>query len=145
MGRNRRERSEVTRDVKVSLMVPATTYRRLAEACGREGLTLSALLRRVIDEATLTWPPAAGGGPGPADDLTVRLHPDQRAGLVRAADAWGMPPQALVQLILAEQLPAYLERALGLRGRLLDAGALPSLAESSPADSPAPAEGGPPA
>ncbi len=26
------------------------------------------------------------------DDLTVRLHPDQRAGLRRAADAWGMAP-----------------------------------------------------
>jgi hypothetical protein len=116
MGRKRRERSEVTRDVKVSLMVPAATYRRLGEACAREGLTLSALVRRVIEEATLAWPPAAGAGPGPSDDLTVRLHPDQHAGLRRAADAWGMAPQALVRLILAEQLPAYLERARGAAG-----------------------------
>jgi hypothetical protein len=144
MGRNRRERSEETRDVKVSLLVPAATYRRLGEACQREGLTLSALVRRVIGEAALAWPAAAaGGGPGPADDLTVRLHPDQHSGLRRAADAWGMAPQALVQLILAEQLPAYLERAARLRGRLLGTEALPKPAESSPAAPPGPAEGGP--
>jgi hypothetical protein len=143
MGRKRRERLEGTRDVKVSLMVPAATYRRLGEACEREGLTLSALVRRVIEEATLTWPAAAGAGPGPADDLTVRLHPDQRSGLRRVADAWGMAPHALVQLLLAEQLPAYLERAARLRDRLLGTDAPPSPAESSPGAPPAPAEGGP--
>jgi hypothetical protein len=143
MGRRRRERSDEAGDVKVSLLVPAATYRRLGEACAREGLTLSALLRRVIEEATLAWPPAAGGGAGPADDLTVRLHPDQHAGLRRAADAWGMAPQALVQLTLAEQLPAYLERAARLRGRLPGAEATPKSAESSPGAPPGPAGGTP--
>jgi hypothetical protein len=145
MGRTRRERSEVTGDVKVSLLVPAATHRRLEEACRREGVTLSALVRRVIDEATLTGPAAAGEGAGPADDLTVRLHRDQHSGLRRAADAWGLSSQALVQLILAEQLPAYLERAALLRDRLVGTGVPPSPAESSPAAPPGPAEGGPPA
>jgi hypothetical protein len=134
MGRNR-EKPPAGPDepAKYSFLVPAELDRKIMEICRLRGLrSQSVVLREILAQNVDRYLSAAGGVPpcgetAPAGPGLTRLPIDLtepvRRALDRAARDLNLSPAALVQMVVAEQLPQILQRAgeqLEKLRRLLD-------------------------
>ncbi len=120
---------------KYSFLVPAELDRKILEICRlRGGMTQSDLLREILAQNLDRYlgdaggvPP--GGEPAPPGPGLTRLPIDLTEPVRRALDLasrdLNLSPAAVVQMVVAEQLPQVLQRAGEQREklrRLLDGG-----------------------
>src|SRR5262249_46047532 len=111
---------------KYSLLVPPDLDRRLKKVAETRGVTLSQVLRELIElaldieEKPLTG--AAEGNEGragrPGGGYVVRFNDTTRAVLEHAADLRNVAPSDLIQELVTENLAGTVQKAEGTRAGL---------------------------
>jgi hypothetical protein len=98
----------MTGSTHLSTWVDADTKQRFASAAARQGLSESALLKRLIEQMLAAGPAEAIAPPVPVDlrdaRVTVRLVPEDRALLRERAAARMMPAATYVSMLVRTHL-----------------------------------------
>jgi hypothetical protein len=118
--------AENTKHIKYSFQVAQDLAAKVQEVCQLRRAKVSAVLREILEENLETYRRRALGKPeadaGRADgDLVIRLNDDTRNALARAAEDWNVSPSALVQMILTEHLPDFIQKGREARARIQQA------------------------
>lgn len=133
--------SRVTADTFIHCRVPAATKSAFSAMARRQGMTDSALLKRMIELALQSANVASGSGSGPTIDtrpmgeptgpvsrLTVRLRADDQRLLGERAAARGMAPATYVAVYVRAHLrslaPLPKAEYLALRSTVLELGSI---------------------
>jgi hypothetical protein len=152
MGRRKKgaEPGGGQKPAKVSLLLPAEMNGQLEEAARGHQTTVSVVIRRLISAGIRSWLAPEGAAPAPSrasgeeGEIWVRLTREYAGHLERASSLYGLSREVLVQLILAENLGAYVERARRQQehlGRLLGPAERGQADAGPPPDSPRASEG----
>jgi hypothetical protein len=117
MARKRAGQTRAGQNVKLSIIVPRELHDQVELACARHGLSASALIRRLIAAGISDWVAPQGvpaGAPGHQEGggaaVTLPLTQETLRALDAATTYWGLDRRAVVQLLLAESVGAFVER-----------------------------------
>jgi hypothetical protein len=104
---------------------------KIQEIILRRGVSLSVLVREILEDnldyyfqkamgQAPTQPPVGQAGRG-SGEVLIRLGEGTRRALVETAEDFNLDVSAMVQLILTESLPPFVQRGRQFRDRLAEA------------------------
>lgn len=95
---------------KITFLISSAMDESLNEAAQQLHISVSDVLRKFIREGLAKQQAGEVSAPQPEEGITLTLNERILAAMKTAVDLWGMPAKSLVQLMVAEQLPAYIKR-----------------------------------
>jgi hypothetical protein len=122
MGRRKFTATKVVEPFKLSVILPPDLYQRLEDHRAERGEEISRVVRELLESGLEAGKPRQGtqsmdaststtGGLGEEElVLTIRLTGAYRECLTRASELHNLEPVALAQLILTENIAAYITK-----------------------------------